>query len=251
MIDNDAPAAFLEQLQRACKPVTVGGENTVSSLTPCTQSTAHCKIGFANLSEQIPFAVDVRRSIEQAVQHAGNMDLVVADNQLNSEVALQVADRLIAAGVDLAIEYQIDDRVNSVVANKFRRAGIPVIAVDDPILGATYFGVDNDQPDLLRDILQHLTTLWIAIWEEVTAHVELDVAHNWEDMSSSRGSMISPALFHEFMTQYHKQVTDFLKGHGVKVILVDTDGNCKHLIPLFLEAGVETLNRLIGRRGEV
>jgi uroporphyrinogen decarboxylase len=81
----------------------------------------------------------------------------------------------------------------------------------------------------------------MAIWEEVTAQVDVDVAHIWEDMSSSRGSMISTATFREFMTPYYKRLTDFLKSRGVQVILVDTDGNCAQLIPLFLEAGITGL----------
>jgi len=32
-----------------------------------------------------------------------------------------------------------------------------------------------------------------------------------------------------------------VKGHGIDIILVDTDGNCEDLIPLFLEAGVTGL----------
>lgn len=95
-----------------------------------------------------------------------------------------------------------------------------------------------DQPDLIKDILQHLTKLWIAIWEEVLAQVDVDVAHIWEDISATKGSMVSPAIFKEFMTPYYKQITGFLKGKGVDIILVDTDGNCEQLIPLFMEAGV-------------
>ena len=49
----------------------------------------------------MPFAVDVRRGLERVAQAAGNIDLALADNQLSSEVALQVADRLAAQGLDL------------------------------------------------------------------------------------------------------------------------------------------------------
>lgn len=98
-----------------------------------------------------------------------------------------------------------------------------------------------DAPALIADILLHLTDLWIAIWEEVLAQVEVDCAHIWEDVSASRGSMISPATFKQFMTPCYRRVTDFLKGKGVEVILVDTDGNCEELIPLLLEAGVTGL----------
>ena len=98
-----------------------------------------------------------------------------------------------------------------------------------------------DQPDLIRDMAQHLTNLWIAIWEEVLAQVDVDVAHIFEDMSASKGSMVSPAVFKEFMAPYYRQLTRFLKSKGVEIILVDTDGNCEQLIPLFLEAGITGL----------
>jgi uroporphyrinogen decarboxylase len=53
--------------------------------------------------------------------------------------------------------------------------------------------------------------------------------------------MISEDTFREFMMPYYKQVTDFLKGKGVNIILVDTDGRCEDLIPLFLESGITGL----------
>ena len=95
-----------------------------------------------------------------------------------------------------------------------------------------------DEPDLLKDILGHLTTLWISIWEEILADVEIDCCHIWEDMSSTMGVMISPAHFAEFMAPCYRRISDFLKGHGVNTLLVDTDGNIEQLIPQFLEAGV-------------
>jgi hypothetical protein len=98
-----------------------------------------------------------------------------------------------------------------------------------------------DDPDLIKDICQHLTDLWIAIWEEVISQIDVDVAHIFEDISAAKGSMVSPAIFKEFMTPYYKQLTNFLKSKGVNIILVDTDGNCEQLIPLFIEAGVTGL----------
>ena len=71
------------------------------------------------------------------------MDLIVADNQLDAECALGVADRLLAQRLDLLIEYQVDTRAGEVIMTKCRDAGVPVIAVDIPMLGATFFGVDN------------------------------------------------------------------------------------------------------------
>jgi ribose transport system substrate-binding protein len=143
LTDSDTAPEHIDLLRQSCAVVTICGENTVSSFTPCGDATTHYKIGFANLSEQIPFAIDVRRGLEQAAQDATNVDLIVADNQLDGQVALNIAERLIAKGVDLVIEYQIDEKAGSLLIDKFQRANIPVIAVDIPMVGATYFGVDN------------------------------------------------------------------------------------------------------------
>jgi len=95
-----------------------------------------------------------------------------------------------------------------------------------------------DEPDLVHDILEHFTTLWIAIWEQILAEVEVDCCHIWEDMSSTQGVMISKQLFYDFMAPCYRRVTDFLKARGVRTILVDTDGNCETLIPWLIDVGV-------------
>ena len=47
------------------------------------------------------------------------------------------------AHVDLVIEFQIDQRVAPIVADKIARAGIPLIAVEIFLPHATYFGIDD------------------------------------------------------------------------------------------------------------
>ncbi|MBM3700674.1 MAG: hypothetical protein FJW68_07190 [Actinobacteria bacterium] len=99
----------------------------------------------------------------------------------------------------------------------------------------------HDDSGLLRDMLNTITGIWIAIWEVITSEVDIDCLHLWEDVSMGTGSMISPAIFKEFMTPYYKKITSFLKSKRVKNILLDTDGNCSKLIPLFLDAGITGL----------
>jgi ribose transport system substrate-binding protein len=87
--------------------------------------------------------VDVRRGLERAAIKAGNIDLVEADNQLDPAAALQIAEHFLTQRLDLAIEYQIDEMTGNRIMSRLRAAGLPVIAVDIPMVGATYFGVDN------------------------------------------------------------------------------------------------------------
>ncbi|MCP4182471.1 MAG: substrate-binding domain-containing protein, partial [Hyphomicrobiales bacterium] len=139
---GDVSSDFIQHMRTANVNLMVCGENTVRSHT-VADSQPQYTLGFANQSEALPFAVDVRRGLEQAVADYKNIDLVIADNKLSGAEALHVADKLIVSKVDLAIEYQIDHKVGGLIIDKFQQAGIPVIAIDIPMVGATYFGVDN------------------------------------------------------------------------------------------------------------
>ena len=98
-----------------------------------------------------------------------------------------------------------------------------------------------DKPDLIKDILNTFTDIWVSVWEEVISVIDIDCVHFWEDVSTGKASMVSPATFREFMAPYYKKLTSFLKARGVDIILVDTDGDCNELIPLFLDAGITGL----------
>lgn len=94
------------------------------------------------------------------------------------------------------------------------------------------------KPDLIHDILNTFTEIWLAVFEEVISRVEIDHWQIWEDISFGKGSMISAGMVREFLLPYIKRIGDYLKSKNVKIILLDTDGDCNELIPLFLEAGV-------------
>jgi ribose transport system substrate-binding protein len=142
--DNGIDPEVAAEIQQRVPNLTICEENTVSSFSQQRQlDLRHYRIGFANLSESIPFAVDVRRGLERAAMENGNIDIIVGDNQLDAEAAVQVAEDLMARAIDLMIEYQIDEAIGGLLMNRFQRANIPVIAVDIPLVGATFFGVDN------------------------------------------------------------------------------------------------------------
>jgi len=142
--DNNVDKKYVDSLRETLTTVTVCGPDASSStFTPVARSVPHFRIGFANMDEEMPFAVEVRRSVELAAQQAGNIDLTVADNRRDAELALRVADEMIAQKLDLVIEYQSEERAGGSLMDKFQRAGIPCIAVDVPMVGATFFGVDN------------------------------------------------------------------------------------------------------------
>jgi ribose transport system substrate-binding protein len=135
-----------ENISRVCSAgltVTVCSDHTTTTYTPDNSQATRYRIGFANLTEEIPFGRDVRRGLELAAKSHGQIELIIADNQLSGAQALTLADDFIERGIDLMIEFQIDETVGSQIMHKFSQHNIPVIAVDIPMVGATYFGVDN------------------------------------------------------------------------------------------------------------
>jgi ribose transport system substrate-binding protein len=100
------------------------------------------RFGFGGESSEMPFSEAVRESLAAASSSAG-VDLVVLDNKYDAATAVRNAEEFVRQGVDLLIEFQIDQRIAPVIADKIHGAGIPLIAVDIPHPHATFFGVDN------------------------------------------------------------------------------------------------------------
>jgi len=96
-----------------------------------------------------------------------------------------------------------------------------------------------DDPALMHDILDTLCDLWIALYTRVQQDVPIDYYFIWEDMCYKGGPLISPALFREFLLPRYKRLTSALKEAGVKLIFVDSDGDFRKLLPLWVEGGVD------------
>ncbi len=101
-----------------------------------------CAFGFAAQSAEMPFSVAVAQSITAAAAASG-VELLMLDNQYDAEIAIQNAEKFVAKRVDLVLEFQVEEHVAPRVAHIFKKAEIPLVAIDVPHPNATYFGVDN------------------------------------------------------------------------------------------------------------
>lgn len=100
------------------------------------------RFGFGSQSADMPFSVAVAESLKAAAA-SGGVDLLILDNRYDGATALKNADEFVREHVDLVIEFQIDQHIAPVIADKISDAGIPMIAVDIPHPHATFFGVNN------------------------------------------------------------------------------------------------------------
>ncbi len=100
------------------------------------------RFGFAVQSADMPFSVAVAHSVTAAAAASG-VELLVLDNKYDPDIAIQNAEELVAKRVDLVLEFQVEEAVTPRIAHIFKRAEIPLIAIDVPHPKSTYFGVDN------------------------------------------------------------------------------------------------------------
>jgi ribose transport system substrate-binding protein len=119
-------------------------------LTPVWAADRRFRIALANLDET-PGATldglgftgaDVRRSFELAARTLP-VEMLYFDNAGDPARAVANAEAVIAAKVDLLIEYNADTEANAEIARRLAAAGIPALALVDPLPGAPFYGPDN------------------------------------------------------------------------------------------------------------
>ena len=135
--------------------------------TEIRRKTRH-RIGYAAQGQDSSFPRDVREGLVAAAQRH-DVDLTIVDNRYQPKVALRNAELLIRDGVELVVEFQTDEAVAPAIASKYLQAGIPVIAIDIPHPGATYFGANNYEAGLLagRYLARYAKQVWGGKVDEI------------------------------------------------------------------------------------
>lgn len=94
-----------------------------------------------------------------------------------------------------------------------------------------------DDPAWIHEMMDFYADFIIRLTTPLLKEVTPDCIHFFEDMAYRSGSLISPAFFREFMIEPYRRVLDHFRKHNVPFFIVDSDGNVKELIPLFIELG--------------
>src|SRR5207248_9718990 len=155
---------LLYTLER-CGMVEKVGENLYrSSLRPLKQRLY--RLGYAAQGTDYQFSKEVSESLQRAATAEG-IELICLDNRYSAKTAQRNAELLVREKVDLAIEFQTDEEVAPIVAAKYREAGIPMIAIDIPHPGATYYGANNYEAGLIGG-------RYLGRWVKEHWHSEVD-----------------------------------------------------------------------------
>jgi ribose transport system substrate-binding protein len=128
------------ETQMVIQTVEVGPQPTPDPLTACTGKT----MAYLGFGSQFAFIAIVDKSMQDAAKQYG-VNLIFLDNQFSADKAIENAQLVASRSPkpDLVFEFNYYQQMNYQIADIFKEAGIPVIAIDIPVPGATYYGGDN------------------------------------------------------------------------------------------------------------
>lgn len=98
-----------------------------------------------------------------------------------------------------------------------------------------------DYPDLMHEMMAFYADFIIETSRPVLERIPVDYFCLNEDMSMKSGPLLSPAMYRTFIFPHLKRMVEFFRGHGTRYFAVDTDGDPTVLIPLLMDAGVDTI----------
>jgi len=228
-----------------------------------TAKPKKARFGFGSQSAEMPFSEAVTDSLKAAASASG-VDLIVLDNRYDATTALHNAEEFVRNRVDLVIEFQIDQRVAPVLADKIAGASIPLIAVDIPHPHATFFGVDNYRVGF--EAGEYLAKYAKKGWQgkvrwvlgldldEAGALVQSRVTGAFEAISSRLASLPADAMVRMdgrgLREKSYQLVLDFLKRHsrdrGI-LIAAATDTSALGAVQAVRELGREKHVAIVGQ----
>jgi ribose transport system substrate-binding protein len=157
------------------------------------QTSDRYRIGYGEQSTVIPYIKAVTESLAVAA-HAAGINLLILNNKASRKAALRNVDTFIRQRVDLVIEFQLIVGIARQVSAKLSAAGIPMIAVDIPHPGATYFGPDSYKAGRMAGI--HLGRWATQNWQGVAHEVVLIHARAGGPVLDARLQGIEEGLIH-------------------------------------------------------
>jgi ribose transport system substrate-binding protein len=102
-------------------------------------------LAFANIIKSFPFCTAVENNIIEEWGLAGGSadDLTVLDNAADPALGIQNADIIFNENPEVFLEFQLDAQVNAQIGRRAQELGVYIIAIDVPVPGFPFMGVDN------------------------------------------------------------------------------------------------------------
>ena len=98
-----------------------------------------------------------------------------------------------------------------------------------------------EYPGLMHEMMEFYADFIIETSRPVLEKIQVEYFVLNEDFAMKSGPLIGPNIFREFIFPHLKRMVEFFRAHGTKYFAVDSDGDPTVLIPLMMDAGVDTV----------
>jgi uroporphyrinogen decarboxylase len=71
----------------------------------------------------------------------------------------------------------------------------------------------------------------------------------WEDIAYKAGPLISPRQYRKYCLPFYHTLIDIIKQNGVRVIGLDSDGDIRLLMPIWLDVGINVMHPMEAASG--
>ena len=96
-----------------------------------------------------------------------------------------------------------------------------------------------DDPELLDEMVRYITDYFLAIGKKVLAQADFDFTYIFEDCCGRSGPLLPPEIYRKIFAPHYRRLLDRYRELGVPFSLIDSDGDVKELLPLWLESGFD------------
>lgn len=98
-----------------------------------------------------------------------------------------------------------------------------------------------DDPAFIEEMMDATADFIIAMMDKILNYTDVDVYGFWEDMAYKTGPLIGPGMLRKYALPRYKRVVEFVRSRGVPFVSLDSDGDIRSLIPVWLDAGINVL----------
>ena len=122
-------------------------------------------------------------------------------------------------------------------------------------LGSTYgyirdlFGVEGasylfyDDAALVEEMIETFTHLSVQLLDRaLQTGIQLDWVMFWEDLAYKNGPLLSPELYKRWCMPFYQTVMEKVQAADIPVVMLDSDGDIREMIPLWLDCGITVMH---------
>jgi uroporphyrinogen decarboxylase len=98
-----------------------------------------------------------------------------------------------------------------------------------------------EYPEMMMEVMEFFADFIIETSRPILEKIQVDCFVLNEDFAMKTGPLISPEIHRDFIFPHLKRMVEFFRAHGTRYFAVDSDGDPTVLIPLMMDAGVDTV----------